>query len=211
MKRFWMIPAVVSFIGFCSVGLAGPDLSTPKTAALAFAKAIEAGNADDAKAVAAADAQNQELAAILADVSGHVKQLREAAKAKFGEDEGKKVTGQMSTGEMSKQLDAADVKQDGDTATITGKEGSQSALKLTKSEGQWHVDMAGGQQGSQLTQQIPFIKALGGIMGDLATEITDGKYKNADDAQVAMQTKLMTAMATMKRPTTGPATKPAKP
>ena len=73
------------------------------------------------------------------------------------------------------------------------------------------MDMAGGQQGSQLTQQIPFIKALGGIMGDLATEITDGKYKNADDAQVAMQTKLMTAMATMKRPTTGPATKPAKP
>jgi hypothetical protein len=110
----------------------------------------------------------------------------------------------MNSGELSKRLDEAELKEEGDTATLTNKDRAQDSLKLKKVDGQWRVDL------SSQSQQAPLIKSLGSLMGDVATEINDGKYKTVDEAQMAMNTKVMTALATMKRPTTAPATQPAK-
>ena len=48
-------------------------------------------------------------------------------------------------------------------------------------------------------------------MGDLATEINEGKYKTVEEVQSAKATKIFGAMAAMKRSTSAPATQPAKP
>src|SRR2546428_4130258 len=92
MRLTIVLAAIVSVL-VCTFTIAASDLSTPKAAALAFARAVEAGNADEAKAVAAADPQNQEVAVILAEVGARTITLREAAKAKFGEEESAKLTG----------------------------------------------------------------------------------------------------------------------
>jgi hypothetical protein len=67
MKRFSGLAIVVVFFGVCAgKTFAGADLSTPKAAALTFAKAMEAGDASAAKSAALSDSENQELVTILA-------------------------------------------------------------------------------------------------------------------------------------------------
>jgi hypothetical protein len=172
---------------------------------------MEAGDADTAKAATMADAENQELVAVLVGMVGNVNKLRDAAKSKFGEEAGSQLAGNMKTGDMAKQLEESEVKEEGETASITNAKSPQNSVKLKKVSGEWKVDMAGSAGGSQITQQLPFLKAVGAAMGDLATEITDGKYKTVEEAQGALQTKMMGAMAAMRRPTTSaPATQPAK-
>src|SRR5437870_1877287 len=99
---------------FSSMTLAAPDLSIPKAAALAFAKAVDAADPEATKAVVVADAANQEMAALVAELAGDRNKLREAVKAKFGDDEAAKLTGKATADEMAKQLESADVKEDGD-------------------------------------------------------------------------------------------------
>jgi hypothetical protein len=216
MKRWssmsGIVIATVACVSLCTGrALAGPDLSTPKAAAMSFADALQAGDVAAAKTAAVGDAQNQDLVSTLAEVAAQNAKLREAAKAKFGEEASKKIAKKMTSEELAKQLDEAEIKENGDTATITSKENPGNPLTLKKVDGQWKVDMLSGAAGAQTAQQLPLIKAFGTLMSELATEINDGKYKTVDEAQSAMQTKMMTAMATMRRPTTAPTTVPAKP
>jgi hypothetical protein len=92
--------------------------------------------------------------------------------------------------------------EDGDSATVNNKTNPQNSMKLKKVDGQWRVDL------SAAAKQSAFIKSLTGAMNEVATEINDGKFKTADDAITELRTKLLTAMATMKKPTSAPATKP---
>jgi len=73
------------------------------------------------------------------------------------------------------------------------------------------VGTIGTTAGPNITQQIPVMKAVGSAMGDLASEISEGKYKTVDEVQAAKATKIFGAMAAMKRSTSAPATQPAKP
>jgi hypothetical protein len=207
-----VIVAAVVYVSLCtSRAFAAPDLSTPKAAAMTFAKALEAGDAATAKASAVGDAQTQDLVGALAEVAAQNAKLREAATAKFGAEASAKISRKMSSEDLSKQLDASEIKEDGDTATITSKETPGNPLTLKKVDGQWKVDMLSGAAGPQLAQQLPMIKSFGGVMSELATEITDGKYKNVDEAQTALQTKMMAAMANMRRPPASqPTTAPSK-
>jgi len=217
MKRSSSVSVVVAGIVaavFCvsfstSRLLADADLSTPKAAALAFAKALESGDAATAKSAAVGDAQTQDVVGALAEVAAQNVKLRDAATAKFGAEASTKIARKMSTEDMSKQLDASEIKENGDTATITTKDSPSNPLTLKKVDGKWKVDMLAGASGPELAQQLPMIKSFGGVMNELATEITDGKYKTVEEAQTALQTKMMAAMANMRRPpTTAPATQP---
>jgi len=61
-----------------------------------------------------------------------VNKLGEAAKAKFGDEGSQQITEKMKGMDMSKQLEAAEVKEDGDTATVAN---AQSPATLISSEG----------------------------------------------------------------------------
>src|SRR5262245_45712792 len=198
MRRYIILAAAVVVVGVCAGRLtAAPDLSTPKAAAMSFAKAMEAGDADGAKAATLSDAENQELVTILAGMISNVNKLREAAKAKFGEEASNQIAGNMKTMDMAKQLEDSEVKEEGETASINSTKSAGNPVKLKKVGGDWKVDMtgsiAGAPGGGQIAQQLPFLKAVGAAMGDLATEIKDGKYATIEDAKSAMQTKMMGA------------------
>ena len=190
-----------------SARAAAADLSTPKSAAAAFAKALEAGDVDAAKAAGMTDAQNVQLIEALADMGGNVSKLRDAVNKKFGEGSADQLTGGRKPLDMSKQLDDAQVKEDGDTATLTDPKQPTNSMTLKKVGNDWHVDLASNPQAGQMIQQIPFLKALSSSFGEVATEVAADKYKTVDEAKQAMQAKIMGAMASMRRPT--PATAPS--
>jgi hypothetical protein len=60
---------------------AEPDLSSPKSAALSFAVALEKGDTEAAKAAAVLTPQNSEMISVLSEMGQNVNKLREAAKA----------------------------------------------------------------------------------------------------------------------------------
>ena len=215
MKRLMIVSSVaILMFGVCAGStFAAPDLSNPKSAAMAFAKAMEAGDADVAKAATLSDANNQELVTTLAGMVANVNKLRDSAKAKFGDAAGEQIAGNMKSMDMAKQLEDAEVKETGDTASISSTKTPGNPVQLKKVDGEWKVDMASSiaaaPGGGNIAQQLPFLKAVGAAMGELSTEITAGKYKDVEEAQSAMQTKMMGAMAAMRRPaTSAPATQP---
>src|SRR5213595_180000 len=69
--RFTFVSAILLVLTISGFASAAPDLSTPKTAALAFAKAVDAADPEATKAVVIADAQNQEMAALVAELAGN--------------------------------------------------------------------------------------------------------------------------------------------
>src|SRR5689334_1256004 len=129
-------------ISFASAALAdAPDLSTPKSATVAFAKALQTGDADTAKAAAVQTPENLALIDTLAKLTIAGNKLRDAAKAKFG-DAGAKVGGGQDPAsvDVAKEIDQYEIKETGDTATITNpKEPTRGTYTLNKSNGQWHI------------------------------------------------------------------------
>jgi len=96
----------------------GPDTSTPKTAAVAFAKAVMAGDMDTVhKTAIGTDAQ---FAAVksLSDMLAAMKRYEAAAVRKFG-DEGK--LAKDVNKDLAEEVDAADEQINGDTASLVNK------------------------------------------------------------------------------------------
>ena len=171
------------------------DLSTPKGAAKSFAKALENGDAESAKA--ASTGGDPKAIESMAKTFGAMKKLQDAAVAKFGE-EGKSVAGGPGGGkggnmaEMSKKVDEATEQITGDTATLTTKDGGEP-LKLKKVSGDWKVDVT--QMGGDMAKEgQPMMDAMAKAAGETADEINAGKYKTAKEAQTALGGKMMAAM-----------------
>ena len=183
-------------------GCKSGDLSTPKGAAKNFATAMENGDADGAKR--ASTGADPAMIDSMVKLAGNMKKLRDAAVSKFG-DQGKDLLGSAGGADsmdMAKKVDDADVKEDGDNATLTPKSGGQP-IKLKKISGEWKVDA------SELTEMVS--KMGGGMFDsmsqaatDTASDINAGKFKTAQEAQQAFGSKMMSAAMTSHAPA-GPA------
>jgi hypothetical protein len=170
------------------------NLSTPKDAAISFGKAVEAGDLAQAQAVSITDAGTKELLAAMVPLVGALKKLDTAAVAKFG-PAGKNVAGGGNPGaQFSGQYEDAEVKESGDTATVTGKKGGEP-LKLKKVDGQWKVDLASMTKGPDdaraMAMALPMFKGMTTSAEETTAEITAGKYKTADEAKQAFTAKMM--------------------
>src|ERR1700679_2108760 len=93
-----------------------PDLSTPKKAAVAYARAIESGDLTAVKTTAIGTENDFSYIESIIGLIGANKELRAAAIEKFGED-GKQISkDDLST--ISRQAEQGEEKIDGDTATV---------------------------------------------------------------------------------------------
>jgi hypothetical protein len=183
------------------------DQSSPKAAATTFAKALSAGDAAAAKAVSTGPADQVAKIDQLASVGPAMKKLMDAAAARFGKDnELYKETAKM--GDMASEVEKADIKETGDTATITRKDDPNKPMKLVKKDGKWAVDLASmfadlppGEQGAKL------MAAMAKVATETADEIAAGKHADAAAANKALGDKIMASMmpAIPTPPTSGPA------
>jgi hypothetical protein len=172
------------------------DLSTPKAGATAFAKALENGDLEAAKAASIADEKGVQILELLVPVMGSMKKFSDAATAKFGE-EGKKISGENAEGlNIAKQIEEAEIKETGDTATLATKN-SKEPLKMKKVDGEWKVDIASmdtGGAAADIEKAKPMFTAMAKAAAEETQAINEGKYKTADEAKQAFAMKLMAAM-----------------
>lgn len=159
--------------------------------AKAWAVAMMAG---DVEAVKSHSVGTEEEVARWQGVSkmiGAMKKLDEAARAKFGEEQGA-MFGRFNRSPDFAQLSKdAKIEVNGDEATVTGKDGKP--LKMRKDGGEWKVAL------SSLTDNMKMdpkqIAAMTAAVSSTADEIKEGKYGTAQEAAIAMGRKMQAAGA----------------
>jgi hypothetical protein len=171
-----------------------PDLSTPKKAAVSFAKSIESGDMANIKATSVGTDDDYKLVQSIVGLIEANKQLRAAAIAKFGE-EGKQISTE-DLSNISKQMEAGDEKIDGETATI-GKADEKDPMKLKKIGDSWKVDLASIPEKEQMGKAMPKMQK---VMSEAAVDIKAGKYKTIDDAKQAIGQQIFAVVAEQLNP-----------
>jgi hypothetical protein len=173
------------------------DTSSPKKAAQSLARAFTAGDVQGAKAVSTGTDEQMKGLERMVPMGAELKKMVDAAIAKWGKDNQLvKQFGDVVNRE--KMIDDADIKESGDTATVTYKEQGEKQTKLVKKDGQWKVDLSS--MGSMPSEKEA--KQATDAAREVADEITKGKYP---DANAAMQAFGMKAAGISAPPTSVPA------
>lgn len=168
--------------------------STPKDVVKAYGQAMRDGDAAAARRVVTN--AEPKLIDALAGLGGSRRRIIDAAVAKFGES-GKTVAGGsvLPYGQQfDKMLDEADVKIDGDTATVAQKGRDAVPITLKRVDGEWKIDYSQITQRGDLIQMLPLMNAMAAANDELADEIKSGKYASAADAKIAHDRKMQQAI-----------------
>jgi hypothetical protein len=187
---------------------ASPDLSTPESAATAFATALDSGDAAGARAASVGTEQNQQVIDKMASVAGAMRALHDAAAAKFGDAAAAQLIVQQPAS-VRDSIKGAVVKVTGDAATLTPANSSDTALHLVKTGGQWKVDIAALTRGQNVASAIPMFDTIARAANDTAMEIRAGSIKSVTQARQAMAERLAPLKAATTTTTSTAATGPA--
>lgn len=174
--------AASAFLGGCKPS---DELSTPKKAGVAFAKAVQAGDMDAAHKAGIGSDADFAIVKSLSDLLLAEKRFEAAATKKFGKDGGLEKDDAMK--DLVAEVEACEEKIDGDAATLVDKRNPLGAeLSLKKDGGGWKVDVSAmGKDGgvAQMSKAGPqLVKAL----DDTARSIEAGKYPSAAEAKTAL-------------------------
>lgn len=169
------------------------DFSDPKPVAVAFAKAMVAGDAKAVRATAVGTDEEFKTVEALGAIFPAIKKFKAACDAKFGPDN--LLSKNMAAGQdPAAEVEKSDVKVDGDTATVTNKNkpDEKEPMKLKKVEGKWKVALSSmGKDAGGIAKKAP---AVAKVFGDAAADIEAGKYQNAQDAMLGLAPKMAEAM-----------------
>ena len=118
-----------------------PDLSSPKKATASFALGLQSGNLDQVKASSIGDDGDYKLMQSVTSTMSAVRKLHDAAVARFGPEDAKKLAAGISDNvDIAKQVEGSDEKVDGDSASILEKgKPETSAVHLKKVNGEWKL------------------------------------------------------------------------
>src|SRR5581483_2217840 len=134
-RKIGLVFAVILSVAGIASG-ADVDQSTPKAAAMGFAKAMENGDAALAKELSVGSEQDQKVLSSMLEFTGSIKKLRDSASKKYG-DKADEVTGGGMNVDSSKLLEDAQIQENGDTATVMSGKPQPSAMNLKKVDGKW--------------------------------------------------------------------------
>jgi hypothetical protein len=96
--------------------------------------------------------------------------------------------------EQLQSLQKAEVKIDGDSATLTVTSASQPMM-LRKMGDKWKIDLQSMPGAQKMDLAIPLLNAMAKAADELADEINADRYKTADEARTAMQQKIAAVQA----------------
>jgi hypothetical protein len=218
--------ALIGSIAFFTLGAVSVDLSTPKEAAKSVYRAMEAGDADAIQqTLDVGDAVRQPMIAAMADLLVTTKHLSDSARTKFGADAERLGSGSIIPEDI-KLLDDAKVLEKDGAATITIAN-QLAPLVLHKREGGWkldisdyfaaHIPVPGSNSAEELEKVTRAIAAQTQVLKDFSAELKEvtkdidaNKFSSAADAEVAIQQRFNEVMIKSVKPSTQPATAPAK-
>jgi hypothetical protein len=205
MRYGWsgVAACVVMSMTFVSVVRAeAPDLSTPKKAGLAFAKAVTAGDMATAKSISIGTDAEFAIVQGMSDLAVAFNKLETASVAKFGTD------GKFPAGlgmDLVGDIQTSEEKINGDTATLSLKEKPDDKTPPTfKKDGDnWKVDLSPLSRDPQSAVMLPLVPALVKALDTVRKNVDDAKYKTAADFFTEMGQQLTAALT----PPTEPAAK----
>lgn len=184
-----------------------PDTSTPKTAALAFCKALIAGDMDKIHALSTGTDGEYALVKLMSDATHSYGQFHDAVTKKFGDQA--KFFDDMGM-DITKDYETADYKLNGDTATQVLKRNPNdpNPQTLKKDGNGWKMDLSNvdkDPQDAALGKRM--LPAMTKVFDKMTKNINDGKYKTFDDLSADFQKEFTTALT--PPPADAPAPVPA--
>jgi len=171
-----------------------PDYTSPKNAAVTFARAMERDDVKVAQESSIAGGMEVDLVEVMCHATHALKQLGKLAHEKFGEEAEQTLRGTGSI-DASVSLGAGEVAFDGDAgdrATVTPTVG-QAVVPVQKNEDeQWKVDIGALIKGDDITRAIPLLKVVATASADVQADLEAGKLKSAEDTKTALQQRIIT-------------------
>lgn len=191
------------------------DTTTPKGALKALAAALRDGDADRIRQVMdATNAAETRMVAAMADMAKAMADLQKAAVKAFGPDGAKEIVGDTAAtdAEGRARIDAAEVRVQGDTATVVVAEGEDTPVVLRRVGGHWKVPMAELSKNADATvldERLAELAEQRKLVVQLTRELGEGQFNSPAQAKDAWQSRAMQAV-TRKPPARKPQAEPAK-
>lgn len=172
--------------------ISATDLSTPKKAAVEFARDLETGDLVAARAASVGSAEEFKLVEIISSLVRSARDLRTTAIEKFG-DAGKDVLPNGDElADFSKRVDSGTEKIAGDTATV-GQPDERDPMKLKKiKDGTWRVDLSAIPEKDEITKVMPKVQK---VLASATADIKAGKFKTADEARDSVSQQMFAVIA----------------
>lgn len=166
----------------------------PKAVALAFAAALEKGDAATAKSLLAPDETGNRAKWVDATValSAALRKLDAAAVAKFGESTKSISQDQLHSGASLRSIEQAQEKINGEAATLTLPGQPRPPLRLRKVDGgQWRLEV--GPASDQAAQQLALYSRLAKAATKTTDEIAAGACPSAESAARVFAARVLEA------------------
>jgi hypothetical protein len=143
--------------------------------------------------------QEAKLVAAMADYAAALAALHRAAERAYGAAGANAVTGDTVAESVDglAAIEHAEVLLNGDTATITYKATADPPVQLTRVDGQWRLPLSqltSDANGAAEQHRLEELTSQAHLARQTAEEITQGKFKTADDAAHAWQGRLLDAV-----------------
>jgi hypothetical protein len=161
---------------------AAPDLSTVRSAALAWVDASWNGDAGVADQILVDDDAQREFMAGPLRFSAALRALEAAAIEQWG-DAGRQVGGYPDGSAKAMEPKLETTEEDDRASASFGK--SMMALPLRRIDGRWRVDLADIARDRRARRASEASTAAAKAADDVAAEIREGKFKSAEDAKAA--------------------------
>jgi hypothetical protein len=157
------------------------DTSSPKKAAMVFAKAVEAGDMATVKAVSMGTDSEYALLKSVSDLSISMKKLETATVKKFG-PEGK-LPKEMAM-DMAGDFENSEEKIDGDNATliVKSKPDDKFPPTLKKDATGWKVDLTNLDKDPQAAETAKMLPLMIKSLDTVTAGVESGKYKTVGEA-----------------------------
>ncbi len=211
--------AFVTAVGmWTAVALAAaPDLNSPRACLESLYAAVKAQDAGAMTACMVVSEPRRAMMNAIVELILSGRHLTEAARERFAAA-GESLGRDMLTPRDSKEIDRAEVKIDGDGATLTLPEESRPLEFRRGDDGKWRlwlgdyfVPSGSIAAPDQITAQTSLLSEFAKTMRDAADEIRTGKYDSAEDARTAIEGRFHEVMIRALRthpPASRPATRP---
>lgn len=169
------------------------ELATPKRAAIAFVRAMEADDLDAFRKVTLGSEQDYQLFEPLLRMTGAAKKMEKAARKTFGR-EGSKIVRESPAVGLEVHVQESDVKVTGDRATLKHKaDRDADALPLKKTPAGWKVDLTAIPNRQQMAAAAGAMQRMQKALEAVTVEILDGKFKTADEAAKVLLARMTAA------------------
>ena len=208
----WLVATISTALILCTSPGCGRDatvendLSTPRSAATVFTRAVEAGDGTTAKTAAYGGGVELEWVEAMAQSTSGMKKLVAVTETRFG-SEAQNLMVTKNALHMSKAVASAEVQFNGERATVVTA-GEALKIPMKRVEGNWKIDVGALTRGEDLTQAVKQLRALGVVAPQLAKQVEAGKFTSVKDIQKALA---QAVVETLFRPGAAPATVPATP